>query len=193
MLVYQKASLSCYLSEVFTGAREDAREMGSRINQRVNVNSAHSWAEDTVKKRPRSLKAEELFNNNARRDLLKTPPKRRTDTYSDNVEQSDESDDFDEFERAVTPPKELVSLSDRSSLDRFYEYQIRQLQQSNCKLILKAWIKALHPKKQARYPYNKEAATKPDWWPPIEFCRHREPDHLSRDGITHNQAWDRSL
>ncbi|KTW28328.1 uncharacterized protein T551_02747 [Pneumocystis jirovecii RU7] len=60
----------------------------------------------------------------------------------------------------------------------FMESRFKELQQSVCKIVAKAWIKVMEPKKQTRHPYNKGDESKPSWWP--NNVRHKEPDHLMK-------------
>lgn len=54
-----------------------------------------------------------------------------------------------------------------------------EFQQIPCKLLSKAWIKIIEPKKQSTFPYKKGNASKPYWWP--SDARHKEPDHLKKE------------
>lgn len=72
----------------------------------------------------------------------------------------------------------------------WYKSAFRAIQQSLCRLVAKEWIKYIHPKKQSTHPYNGKVAgrsvngdsesTKPPYWP--KDVRHKEPDHISKDG-----------
>ena len=62
----------------------------------------------------------------------------------------------------------------------WYASKFDSLQQQTCKVVVKAWIKVIEPKKQTRYPYNKGNEGKPPWWP--QELRHKEPDHLVKFG-----------
>jgi hypothetical protein len=62
----------------------------------------------------------------------------------------------------------------------WYSSKFDSLQQQTCKVVVKAWIKVIEPKKQTRYPYNKGNEGKPPWWP--QDLRHKEPDHLVKFG-----------
>ncbi|MCJ1393021.1 hypothetical protein MMC18_005893 [Xylographa bjoerkii] len=107
-------------------------------------------------------------------------------------DEDDEASETDAFEGAGFTMLE-ISISDEEALKKFYTTRFIQMQQIPCKVINKAWIKVVQPKKQARHPYNggKKAAaagdpgngdlTKPDWWP-REGCRHKEPDHIQKQG-----------
>jgi hypothetical protein len=76
--------------------------------------------------------------------------------------------------------KPLV-IGDTDEVSVFLETRFRQLQQLCCKIVAKAWIKVIEPKKQTRYPYNRGEASKPEWWP--TDVRHKEPDHLMKPGM----------
>ncbi|MCJ1405523.1 hypothetical protein MMC11_008751 [Xylographa trunciseda] len=105
-------------------------------------------------------------------------------------DEDDDASETDAFEGAGFRLLE-IHLSDEEALKKFYTTRFIQMQQIPCKVINKAWIKVVQPKKQARHPYNggKKAAaagdpgngdlTKPDWWP-RDGCRHKEPDHIQK-------------
>jgi len=103
-----------------------------------------------------------------------------------------ETSDSDAFEGAGIK-YQTIKISDGAALEKFYTTRFIQMQQIPCKVINKAWVKIVQPRKQAHNPYNggKVASsagqagcghlTKPDWWP-REGCRHREPDHIQKNG-----------
>lgn len=77
-------------------------------------------------------------------------------------------------------------------LRHYYEKVFQNLQQTNCRVLAKAYIKLVEPRKQVNYPYNGRKIvagrtrqldpdeTKPPWWP--SGVSHREPDHLPKAG-----------
>lgn len=85
-----------------------------------------------------------------------------------------------------------ISVKDKIYLRRYYEKVFQNLQQTNCRVIAKVYVKVVEPRKQAQYPYNgrKPVAgemqqfspeeTRPPWWP--IGVSHREPDHLLKHG-----------
>ena len=75
-----------------------------------------------------------------------------------------------------------LTIGNEAEVIIFLETRFRQLQQLSCKIVAKAWIKVIEPKKQTRYPYNRGEESKPDWWP--DDVRHKEPDHLMKPGIS---------
>lgn len=88
---------------------------------------------------------------------------------------------FSAAARSSTPQPQLHTLTlAPDAIDNYYSTRFAALQQATCKLVVKAWIKVIEPKKQMKYPYNKGEELKPVWWP--EGVRHREPDHLSKTG-----------
>jgi hypothetical protein len=74
-----------------------------------------------------------------------------------------------------------LMIGSEEDVKTFLETRFRQLQQLCCKIVAKAWIKVIEPKKQTRYPYNRGEESKPEWWP--DDVRHKEPDHLMKPGI----------
>jgi len=96
-----------------------------------------------------------------------------------------DASDTDAFEGAGEM-LQSIKIGDENALENFYTTRFIQMQQIPCKVINKAWVKIVQPKKQANNPYNGGKTrcgqlTKPDWWPP-EGCRHREPDHINKGG-----------
>ena len=90
---------------------------------------------------------------------------------------------------ASTAPKKGITIGDDKAVGQFYHDLLKECQQNACKLIAKAWIKAVEPKKQSTHPYTGKDEKAPDWWPKPwghskdEKVRHKEPDHLLRPGI----------
>lgn len=82
-----------------------------------------------------------------------------------------------------------IELTDEDELWNFYEQRFKNCQQTACKLIAKAWIKAVEPKKQSTHPYTGSDEKAPDWWPQPwgpgkdDRVRHKEPDHLYKRGM----------
>lgn len=88
--------------------------------------------------------------------------------------------------------KALISLRDNGFLRQYYERAFQNFQQTNCRVLAKAYVKLVEPRKQLNYPYNGRkivaggtqqldpGETKPPWWP--SGVNHREPDHLLKAG-----------
>ncbi|OKL55597.1 hypothetical protein UA08_09133 [Talaromyces atroroseus] len=74
--------------------------------------------------------------------------------------------------------KSPLQIADTKKVTKFYTMAFKQLQQLNCRLLAKTFIKLIEPRKQVGYPYKGGEGTKPDWWP--HDVRHREPDHLRK-------------
>ncbi|KAJ5190201.1 uncharacterized protein N7498_009186 [Penicillium cinerascens] len=93
-------------------------------------------------------------------------------------------------ELSLSNQKATISISDTDFLRGYYEKVFQNLQQTNCRIIAKAYVKLVEPRKQVNYPYNgrkivagrtqqlEPDATKPPWWP--AGVSHREPDHLPK-------------
>jgi hypothetical protein len=86
----------------------------------------------------------------------------------------------------------FISIRDKDFLRRYYEKIFQNLQQTNCRVLAKAYVKLVEPRKQVNFPYNGRKIvagqtqqldpddTKPPWWP--TGVSHREPDHLPKAG-----------
>ncbi|KAJ5540419.1 hypothetical protein N7494_005495 [Penicillium frequentans] len=84
----------------------------------------------------------------------------------------------------------FISITDKGFLRRYYEKIWENFQQTNCRVLAKAYVKLIEPRKQVTYPYNGRKIiagkthqldpneTKPPWWP--TGVSHREPDHLPK-------------
>ncbi|KAL4908434.1 hypothetical protein BDW74DRAFT_175116 [Aspergillus multicolor] len=87
-------------------------------------------------------------------------------------------------------PRTMLSVSNEGLLRKYYEKAFEALQQVNCRILAKAYIKLVEPRKQVNYPYNGHKViagvpqqfdpeeTRPSWWPASEGVTHKEPDHL---------------
>jgi len=149
-------------------------------------------------------------SSNGKRRRTSTAPgsaKRRKQSTHSHVLIEDEDEDFeldivDVFEGVKTELKGIRV----DQLQDYYIFAFRSMSQLSNKDIAKTWIRAGHPKKQSKYPYNggrrarqslpaghayKGHFTKPDWWPSdlgwdhpdgARGCRHREPDHIKKLG-----------
>lgn len=95
----------------------------------------------------------------------------------------------DDTPTPTTSSKRAIVVGNEKELWDFYETRFRGIQQSACKLIAKAWIKAVEPKKQSTHPYTGKDEKAPDWWPQPwgegkdDKVRHKEPDHLYKKGM----------
>lgn len=86
--------------------------------------------------------------------------------------------------------KTTIQVGDSSRIKDLYERQFKNCQQTACKFIAKAWVKAVEPRKQSNHPYTGGENTRPKWWPDAYdeehkkwVVRHREPDHLYKNGM----------
>lgn len=84
-----------------------------------------------------------------------------------------------------------LMIGDSDAVWNFYEQRFKACQQTACKLIAKAWVKAVEPKKQSTHPYTGSDEKAPEWWPKPwgptkdDKVRHKEPDHLYKRERVH--------
>ena len=89
----------------------------------------------------------------------------------------------------ITSAKRAIQINDSEQVWEFYDHRFKCVQQTACKLIAKAFVKTIAPKKQANNPYIKGDAMAPSWWPkpwgpgPKDKVRHVEPDHQWKKGL----------
>lgn len=89
----------------------------------------------------------------------------------------------------VVLAKRGIKIGNKDEIWKFYDQRFKNIQQWACKIIAKAWVKLIEPKKQSNHPYTGSDAKAPDWWPKPwgqlreEKVRHKEPDHLYKPGM----------
>lgn len=94
----------------------------------------------------------------------------------------------DDAPASSTSARKPIKVGDSDAIWQVYDQRFRNCQQTACKLIAKAWVKAVEPKKQSNHPYTGSDEKAPDWWPKPwgltrdEKVRHKEPDHLYKKG-----------
>uniref|UniRef100_A0A060TA20 ARAD1D19844p n=1 Tax=Blastobotrys adeninivorans TaxID=409370 RepID=A0A060TA20_BLAAD len=71
----------------------------------------------------------------------------------------------------------MLDLANRGCVDESLSWVLVQIRQQTLKSLAKSWIKAIEPRKQARYPYKN--GPRPPWW--SLNIDHKEPDHISGD------------
>ncbi|CCU76031.1 hypothetical protein BGHDH14_bgh05952 [Blumeria hordei DH14] len=84
---------------------------------------------------------------------------------------------------ATTPaPKtQPLTIGNDADVESFYFIRFKDMQQSSCKVMGKAFVKLVEPKKQTHHPYTGGNDKAPSWWPATKgdnAVRHKEPDHL---------------
>ncbi|KAG6021053.1 hypothetical protein E4U41_002632 [Claviceps citrina] len=140
------------------------------------------------------------FNRNGSRGRIRGPDRRRGSIFDDwdsSVRQGRKRprprhavNDDEDVPMAVSSRKG-IRISDAEAVWNFYEQRFKNCQQTACKLIAKAWVKAVEPKKQSTHPYTGSDEKAPDWWPKPwgptkeDKVRHKEPDHLYKRERVH--------
>ncbi|PYH90883.1 hypothetical protein BO71DRAFT_401834 [Aspergillus ellipticus CBS 707.79] len=98
--------------------------------------------------------------------------------------------DLDSASPSPTLRRTALRLGQTELVRRYYEKGFEAFQQLNCRVIAKAYVKLVEPRKQVNHPYNGRRTagassqrmdpelTKPKWWP--TGVTHKEPDHLQK-------------
>ncbi|CZR65254.1 uncharacterized protein PAC_15154 [Phialocephala subalpina] len=72
-----------------------------------------------------------------------------------------------------------LMIGDAAEVEEFYRTRFNDMHQLSCRIMGKAFVKLVEPKKQTSYPYTRGKA--PPWWPNTtgdNIVRHKQPDHL---------------
>jgi hypothetical protein len=80
---------------------------------------------------------------------------------------------------------EPLVIGNTKKVEDYYAVRFKDMQQSACKVMGKAFVKLVEPKKQTHHPYTKGDCKAPPWWPETSGengVRHKEPDHLYKPG-----------
>ncbi|ESZ92987.1 hypothetical protein SBOR_6653 [Sclerotinia borealis F-4128] len=104
------------------------------------------------------------------------------------VERRRQYDEFSEDLSSSIVEKKTIQLriGDEDEVEKFYTCRFIDMQQFSCKIMGKAFVKLIEPKKQTHYPYTKGPEKSPPWWPSTfgKFSvPHKEPDHLRKPGL----------
>ncbi|KAJ6110304.1 hypothetical protein N7486_002539 [Penicillium sp. IBT 16267x] len=105
----------------------------------------------------------------------------------------DDASDSDDYSANASSDMVPIRIGDVQKVMSYYEGALKHFQQLNCRMVAKAFIKFIEPRKQVRHPYNggkpppgsapgatgDPEKTKPEWWPP--GVMHKEPDHLRKE------------
>jgi hypothetical protein len=96
---------------------------------------------------------------------------------------------YDSNEDLAIPIQEkktqALIIGDSDEVTKLYHLRFKDMQQAACKIMGKAFVKLVEPRKQTHYPYTKGAEKAPPWWPLTtgeNLVRHKEPDHLLKPG-----------
>ncbi|CAJ2506230.1 Uu.00g003600.m01.CDS01 [Anthostomella pinea] len=138
------------------------------------------YSADTAKRRGQARRYEQSFRLNDLEDDERYPTRKRPRASA--VRHA--TDNLIGLPPTPVNPKRPIVISNEEELRAFYDLRFKNCQQNACKLIAKAWVKAVEPKKQSTHPYTGADEKAPGWWPKpwglnsTEKVRHKEPDHL---------------
>ncbi|KAI0180136.1 hypothetical protein GGR52DRAFT_228936 [Hypoxylon sp. FL1284] len=178
-------ALSRELRRAQAAANPPHAEPDFSFDQEVNqysmpADSRRRWAQDRRYGQPMGLASfEDDGNYKARKRPRASIMRREPEEYE--VEGTASS----------SPSLRAITVSDSDEVWKAYDERFKSIQQSACKLIAKAWVKAVEPKKQSTHPYTGADEKKPDWWPKAwgpnkeQKVRHKEPDHLYKRERVH--------
>ncbi|KAK4192085.1 hypothetical protein QBC35DRAFT_485593 [Podospora australis] len=132
---------------------------------------------DTYSNSPRRLRRRRRQQTGSR-----SHPRRQRGTANE--------DDSDDEPAPISTVRTPLQIGDSDAVWNFYKRSFEAVQQLACKIIAKAFIKTIAPRKQTKHPYTSGEVKKPDWWPRDRtekgrHVEHKEPDHTSKDQRVH--------
>lgn len=95
----------------------------------------------------------------------------------------------DDVPPVISSSRKAIEIGNSEAVREFYAQRLKCIQQTACKIMAKAIIKLIAPKKQAINPYTKGDGMAPAWWPrpwgpgEKDKVRHVEPDHQWKQGL----------
>ncbi|RHZ65309.1 DUF2841 domain-containing protein [Aspergillus thermomutatus] len=153
------------------------------FNAGLDLQSSPAWFQHGLPRHPRLIPCEfqTLQNKRQRRNRKRTSSEMGCDSNSDSTDGA--------------AKRTAIRIGQTDVLRQFYEKAFENLQQLNCRVIAKAFVKLVEPRKQVNHPYNgcrtvmggpcqklDPELTKPKWWP--TGVQHKEPDHLLKHGVS---------
>ncbi|KAH1634805.1 hypothetical protein KXX16_005846 [Aspergillus fumigatus] len=157
------------------------------FNAGLDLQQSPAWFQHGQPRHPRLIPCEfqTLQNKRPRRNRKRTSSEMGGDSDSDSADGG-----------AKRTP---IRVGQTDVLRQFYQKAFENLQQLNCRVIAKAFVKLVEPRKQVNHPYNGRRTvmggpcqkldpelTKPKWWP--TGVQHKEPDHLLKHGVADSSS-----
>lgn len=164
----------------------------SRVSQQQNPEYHHSSRSEPIITARNSIISSPIQGPVIEPDSSRTRYERENRWPNPQTHSPKAQDIAKENSKAITDDKAWISVRNQDFLRMYYAAAFKKLQQFNCRIVAKAYIKAVEPRKQVNYPYNGKrvvngfaqqftsSETKPPWWP--HGVSHKEPDHLPKKG-----------
>ncbi len=155
---------------------QDGSLMYSKFDSDAKFNvRKHSSGSEISRRRHRKSRSEESEGDGS------VGAKRRCKGHG--VQYREESSE--EMPVAQSPQTHDMEIGNDGQVYAYYFVRFKDMQQSACRIVGKAFVKLMEPKKQTHHPYTKGDKKAPPWWPNTtgDNCvRHKEPDHLRKPG-----------
>ncbi|CEL07243.1 hypothetical protein ASPCAL10406 [Aspergillus calidoustus] len=177
---YEKAVFTEEIQEKFLKlANGEWQPSLHNVYSGISLSNTPSWPNPSQTRPPGLIPCEwQSFNHNKR--------------HRRGVKRADRPTDvgWEPLSPSPSLKRSTMRVGDTRLLRKYYEMAFENFQQVNCKVVAKAYIKLVEPRKQVNYPYNgrlniagstevkNPEATKPKWWP--SGVTHKEPDHLGK-------------
>jgi len=174
--VFMSSALKAEAREGYQGSsyHQDGSLMYSKFDSDAKFNvRKHSSGSEISRRRHRKSRSEESEGDGS------VGAKRRCKGHG--VQYREESSE--EMPVAQSPQTHDMEIGNDGQVYAYYFVRFKDMQQSACRIVGKAFVKLVEPKKQTHHPYTKGDKKAPPWWPNTtgDNCvRHKEPDHLRK-------------
>ncbi|KAH7377993.1 hypothetical protein BKA64DRAFT_714496 [Cadophora sp. MPI-SDFR-AT-0126] len=182
---FTSSSLSPYCDDVLTTKfakrfKKYTERADGPKPQQIEYNSGYYSEESSTSLRPQSRVGYHDWDSDESGEFVLAQKRRRRQPHWN----SDSEESEEEFIAPLPSIKKkptTIRIDNDKELEKFYRARLIELQSTPCKILAKAFVKVVEPRKQSRYPYSKGQINAPPWWPALSgtnSVRHKEPDHL---------------
>ncbi|PVH79813.1 hypothetical protein DL98DRAFT_515886 [Cadophora sp. DSE1049] len=182
---FTSSSLAPYCDDILTNKftkrfkKYTERAVGPKPQQ-VEYNSGYYSEESSTSLRPQSRIGYHDWDSDESGEFVSVQKRRRRQPHWNSDSEESEEELFAPLPSTAQKPTTLRIGNDKE-LEKFYHARFTELQSTPCKILAKAFVKVVEPRKQSRYPYSKGQINAPPWWPALSgtnSVRHKDPDHL---------------
>ncbi|KAH7310070.1 hypothetical protein BKA65DRAFT_543427 [Rhexocercosporidium sp. MPI-PUGE-AT-0058] len=184
---FTSSSLVPHCEQIFSSKfNKNFRQYAERADgpspQHMEYNSGYYSEESSTSIRPRSRLGHHDWDSDESVDLASAQKRRRRQPHWNSDSEESEEEIFAPISIAKQKSTTLRIGNDKK-IEKFYRARFQELPTLLCKIMAKAFVKAVEPRKQSRYPYSKGQISAPPWWPALSgtnSVRHKDPDHLHK-------------
>ncbi|KAL5319401.1 hypothetical protein ACEPPN_012453 [Leptodophora sp. 'Broadleaf-Isolate-01'] len=187
---FTSSSLAPHCEQIFSAKfNKKFRQYAERANgpspQYMEYNSGYYSEESSTSLRPHSRIGHHDWDSDESADFASAQKRRRQQPHWNSDSSESEEELLAPLPVNTKQRPTTLRIGNDKELEKFYHARFQEIQTVPCKIMAKAFVKVVEPRKQSRYPYSKGQINAPPWWPALSgtnSVRHKEPDHLFKQG-----------